>query len=122
MMNEYAAAYSRLKDVHKSAEGETYRKATPQAAEQFADIITAIVHCAGIHIEICGSWIWVTGNTYPHRDTLKNAGYMYSKSKKAWYHAGEGLKGKRRGRYSLNQIRKLHGSEEIDTEQLVYIS
>lgn len=124
MMNEYTEVFNRLKNIHKTTEGKTYesKKASTQTAEQFADIITKIIHCEGLHIEICGSWVWVTGNTYPHKDTLKAAGFTWSRSKKAWYNAGEPLQGKRRGRYSLNQIRQMHGSEEIETEKRTYIA
>ena len=119
MMSEYEKAFDRLKNVHATAEGQTYesKKASQQTAQQFADIITKIIFCEGLHIEICGTWIWVTGNTYQHRETLKAAGFTWSKSKKAWYNAGEPLQGKRRGRYSLNQIRRMHGSEEVETEK-----
>ena len=120
MMAEYETAFERLKNVHQTAEGKTYesKKASSQTAKQFADIITQIIHCNGLHIEICGTWVWVTGNTYPHRQTLKEAGFTWSKTKQAWYNAGEPLTGKRRGRYTLNQIRQMHGSEEVETEKV----
>jgi len=119
MIQEYETAFEKLKNIHTSAEGQTYesKKASQQTAQQFADIITKIIFCDGLHIEICGTWIWVTGNTYPHKETLKAAGFVWSKSKKAWYNAGEPLQGKRRGRYSLSQIRQMHGSEEVETEK-----
>ena len=115
MMQEYTTAYNRLKDVHANAAGETYKKATTQTAEQFADIITQIISCDGLQIEICGSWVWVTGNTYAHRETLKKAGFTWSKSKRAWYNAGEPMTGHRRGRYTMAQIRMMHGSEIVET-------
>lgn len=121
MMQEYTAAYNRLKDVHATKEGKTYKetrqeKKTTQSAEAFADIISAIIGLDGIKIEICGTWVWITGNTYPHRTTLAAAGFRWSKSKKAWYNAGEPLTGKKhRAHYSsMKAIRAAWGSEEID--------
>lgn len=117
MMQEYTVAYERYKNVHKSAEGKTYEKQTTQTAQEFADIITKIINCDGIVIEIIGSWVWVSGNTYPHRVTLHNAGFTWSKSKRAWYNAGEPLQGKRRGHYSMNGLRNLWGSEVVEATE-----
>ena len=41
---------------------------------------------AGLHLEICGTWLWVTGKTYPVRDTLKELGFRYSSNKLCWYY------------------------------------
>ena len=43
-------------------------KETP---EEFKKIINELVTLQGIEIEICGDWIWVTGNTYNCREQLK---------------------------------------------------
>lgn len=65
---EYEALFSRLKDTHKNAEGEFYtaRTATTETATEFMDIIEKLIHMEGIEIEVCGSWVWVTGDTRPH--------------------------------------------------------
>lgn len=62
---EYEALFSRLKDTHKNAEGEFYtaRTATTETATEFMDIIEKLIHMEGIEIEVCGSWVWVTGDT-----------------------------------------------------------
>jgi hypothetical protein len=38
-----------------------------------------------ISIEKCSHWLWVTGNTYPCRQRLREAGFRYSYKKRAWY-------------------------------------
>lgn len=119
MMQEYKIAFDRLKNIHTNSKGETYesKKASTETAEQFAEIIGAIIHLEGIKIEIIGTWVWVTGNTYEYRGIFKQAGFTWSKSKKAWYHAGEKLEGKRRGQYTMKQLRSKWGTEEIETEK-----
>lgn len=119
MMNEYKTAFDRLKNIHTNSKGETYesKKASTETAEQFAEIIKAIIHLDGIRIEIIGTWVWVTGNTYQYHNIFKQAGFTWSKSKKAWYYTGEENTGKRRGRYSMKQLRSKWGSEEIETEK-----
>ena len=38
-----------------------------------------------ISIEKCSHWLWVTGNTYPCRQLLREVGFRYSYKKHAWY-------------------------------------
>lgn len=117
MQNEYNAVFNRVKNIHATADGDTYEKETAETPEQFADIINKIIHFEGVTIEIIGSWIWTTGNTYEYKDVLKELHFMWSKSKKAWYYNGETDGRKRRGHYSLNKIREKYGSQEVETEK-----
>ena len=85
MMKLINAAYETLKDCAGSVEtaaadvkGRTYPEAVNEA-------LNAIIGLAGLDIEICGAWVWVGGNTYPHRATLKAAGFSVAGQKKRWY-------------------------------------
>lgn len=68
----------------------------------------------GIKIEICGSWIWVSGNTYANKHRLKDAEFKYSKNKGMWYwHNGTSYR--KRGReLSIDKIRACFGSKELE--------
>ena len=91
---EYEALFSRLKDTHKNAEGEFYtaRTATTETATEFMDIIEKLIHMEGIEIEVCGSWVWVTGDTRPHKEELKALSFRWSSNKSAWYFHRDGYK------------------------------
>jgi hypothetical protein len=56
------------------AENEKYRLA-----------LNAIICVSDINIELVGSTIWVTGNTYSCRATLKAAGFYITYKNIAWY-------------------------------------
>lgn len=43
---------------------------------EMKDVLFSFSDC-GIEIEICRLWIWVCGNTQPHRDVLKAPGYPF---------------------------------------------
>ena len=75
------------------------------------------MNMSGVELELCGSWLWATGNTYPYKDALKSAGYHWSKNKQAWYwhEAGYAKHGKKS--FTLDQIRDMHGSEKISAAQ-----
>lgn len=116
--NEYDEAFHRLQHQHSTTEasGSTESEAeAEEVPEEFRAVISRLVILAGINIEICGSWIWITGNTYPNREALKAAGCRYSKNKVAWYWHPAGEHSRSRKQLSLDEIRQLHGSEKINT-------
>lgn len=115
---EYDRLFARLKNTHKAADGTTYttKTETSEAANDFREIIERLIHINGINIEICGAWLWITGNTYEHRETLKALNFRFSKSKKTWYFHGDSYKKLSRKTFTLEQIRALYGSEEIIKE------
>lgn len=112
---EYDKLFATLKNVHRSASGETYtaKEETKETPEQFRNIIEKLIHLDGIEIEICGSWLWITGNTYPNRETLKKLRFKYSKNKNAWYYHEEGYTKHSKKSFTLEQIRDLWGSERV---------
>ena len=122
MMQEYEIAFNRCKNTHYNAAGETYEKETTETPEQFAEIINRIIHMAGVKIEIIGSWVWLSGNTMVYKEDIKAAGFWWSQSKKAWYYTGGEGHSKRRGRYSMKQLRNKWGTVEVDTEEQRKIS
>lgn len=115
---EYDRLFDRLKNVHKNAEGQTYTTTseTTETAEDFKDIVNRLIQFNGIHIEICGSWIWVTGCTIAYREQLKEMKFRWSKSKVAWYYRREDYRKTTKRTYTLEEIRDLYGSETIKAE------
>ena len=100
-----------------NAQGGEYHSQKQEIGKEFRDAIMTIIHCMGIEIEICGSWIWVTGNTIIHKEILKKAGYQFSSKKIAWYWHNEGYRKTTNKSYTLNDIRTFWGSEKIETEK-----
>ena len=109
---EYEKLFQILKN-RSGADQET--KYNTQEDENLREVLQQIINL-NVNIEICGSWIWVSGNTYPVKESLKAAGFKFSKNKKAWYwHAGEYT---RRGKkVSLDYIRTKYGSETVKKSQ-----
>jgi hypothetical protein len=72
--------------------------------------LNAIIGLAGLDIEICGAWVWVGGNTYQHRATLKAAGFSFAGQKKRWYFRPEDWRSTSHGTTSMDDIRQRYGS------------
>ena len=122
MMQEYEIAFNRCKNFHTSASGETYEKETAETAAQFADIINKVIHFTGVDIERIGSWVWLSGNTMIYKEEIKAAGFIWSRSKRAWYYTGEENHKKRRGHYSMEQLRSRFGTVKVDSEEQACIA
>ncbi len=90
-----------------------------QVSEELRERLNRIIRLPNIIIELIGSWIWITGNTFSVRDTLKAEGYTFSHPKAAWYwHKGDYFK-KSGVLLSMEQMRALWGHEKIESEALI---
>ena len=80
------------------------------------EIINKLVIVPGLRIEVCGTWIWIYGNSYPFRDYLKSIGCRWSKGKKLWYWTEAEYK---RGykHPSKGEIRVMYGSTIVKSEK-----
>lgn len=104
--------------TYKNAKGETYtKKEATETAEDFMQILEQLARFDGLKIEICGTWLWITGNTYPIKDELKKIGCKFSGNKKAWYFHKEPYKKRSKRKMTLDDIRNMYGSEEVETRQ-----
>lgn len=121
MMNEYRDAFNRLKNVHTSAAGDTYEKETTETPEQFADAINAVVNF-DIDIELVGSWIWLSGNTYLYKDEIKAAGYFWSSKHKKWYYNGDDKKSKKHSKLKYDDLKTIYGAEMIKKAKMPRIA
>ena len=116
--NEYDALFKILPE--KAKDGSTYHKPEgkeKERPEDFRNALAAVIRFTDIEIEICGDWIWLHGNTYGHKDEIKAAGYRFSANKKSWYWHDADYVSKSRKHYSMDEIRIMHGSEFVQTEQ-----
>jgi hypothetical protein len=62
----------------------------------------------GLEAELCGLWIWVSGDTRPQKDAIKELGFKWAPDKKLWFFAG--VPSFNRTRRTMDEIRNMHGS------------
>ena len=107
---EYDELHEVLKKAHNQQADEFHQ--TTETAEEFREIIEKLLRMHGLEVELCGSWLWIGGNTREHKDGLKTAGCRWSSNKKLWYwhHAEEGRRW-HKGSATMNQIRNKYGSQ-----------
>ena len=81
-------------------------------SEEYRCVIEKIIPLPGIKIEIVGNWLWVTGNTYPVRQQLKQAGLYFASKKQAWYFRSEEHR-TTGSKKTLDEIRQKYGSSSV---------
>ncbi|NVM65043.1 curved DNA-binding protein CbpA [Mucilaginibacter sp. SG538B] len=84
------------------------------SSEAYRKAIEQIIRLDGISIELVGYWIWVTGNTFLVRATLKGAGFFFASKKQAWYFRTAEYKVSQSSGKSLDEIRTKYGSELLN--------
>lgn len=112
MMKAVNAAYEFLKGFNESI---TLKDSVLNYGDDLFAAINAVINLPNVAIEVCGAWLWVSGETYPLRETLKNAGFKWSKPKKSWYFRPEDYRSFSKGSYSMDEIRAKYGSREIES-------
>lgn len=108
---EYERMFNILKDRHNSTADADHQ--TTETAAEFIEILEALRNCQGLDIELCGSWLWIGGNTFPNKDMLKAAGCKWSKSKSKWYWHHEERQTGRHKSMSMDWIRDRYGSQSV---------
>ena len=110
---EHDALFEQLKRQHNAHAYED--PATTETAEEFREILDVLL--PGLTVELCGSWLWISGETRQHKDALKAAGCRWSSSKTMWYwRHPEDARGHYRGKRSMNEIRSKYGSQVFDAD------
>lgn len=121
---EYTDLFNKYKDIHKDKEGKTYtaREHTQEQPQDFINVINALITLDGITLDICGSWLWITGETLKYKDLLKKLKCKYSSNKKAWYYTSEPYHKKNKHMYTLNEIKTMFGDETLSQKETIKIN
>ena len=93
-----------------------------ETAQEFMKIINQIIFFDGIKIELCGSWIWVSGNTKEYKEQFKALGFYWASKKKMWYWRNQEDATRSRGGFTMDEIREKYGSETYETKQRAKIT
>lgn len=120
MKAEFESLFNVVKNTHYNKDGDVYEAtgdyATTETAAEFMDIIEKLIFIEDIDLELCGSWLWISGNTKEYKDLLKELGCRYSANKKMWYYQKSGKRKWHKKAWTIDEIRTTYGSQLIDKE------
>ena len=110
--NEHDTIFEMLKAGYNATADADHQ--TTETAEEFRDILEVLMNLDGLEIELCGAWLWISGNTLAHKDALKAAGCGWSSNKKMWYWRHPENAGRyHKSKSTMTDIRAKYGSERI---------
>ncbi|MBQ8698748.1 MAG: molecular chaperone DnaJ [Schwartzia sp.] len=122
LRREYKKAASKIHPDHGGSEeqmaklNEEYKQkeALLGIDAELREAIEKIITLPNINIELCGTWVWVSGDTKASKDAIKAAGYRWAHKKMMWYYrkADDVSTGRGKGK-SMAYIRNKYGSEEL---------
>lgn len=101
-------------EEHRRGNWQGFYKTT-ETPEEFIEIVEKLSRIPGIEIELCGSWLWISGETMKNREDLKACGCRWSHPKKLWYwRHEENMCYKRTGKDTdIDEIRAKYGSQRM---------
>ena len=115
--NEYHELWNKLKNVHVNKDGETYTRETNETPEEFINLIHTLMSLEGIIIEVIGCFVWVSGETKPHKEILKMLKFRWHSKKLCWYLSPEDYERRSRRDYEMDEIRAMYGtSGEVNSD------
>jgi len=114
MQSMINAAYETLKGFS----GDLEEKPDVDIAAHIGSALFALSDLPGLEFEICGTWLWVTGDHKAHTQALKDAGLRHKYKSERWYLGDPGQR-KRRSRrpWSHSKIQNVHGSQNVNKSQ-----
>jgi len=109
---EYDRLFPRLKDIHQTKDGETFtaKQASNETADSFKELINDLMDMENVTIEIIGCFVWLTGNTKPYKEKLKELNFQWHSKKVAWYLKPDDYRIRSRKDYGLDEIRAMYGT------------
>ena len=111
MMQMVNQAYEAVRDYTGRTQTTTE---TINYGDDIANALNAILSAApDLHVEVCGSWVWVSGDTKPHKELLKENGFKWAMKKLMWFYRPEGERSYSRGTKSIDDIRSVYGSQRV---------
>ena len=72
-----------------------------------------------LELEMCGSWLWISGKTYDCKDKLKELGLRFSPNKRMWYFRPSGEESHSSKPVDMGWIRSKYGSDLVKADKKV---
>ena len=130
---EYDKLFKVLKDNHESKSTDKTANSTAYTQSEYSnmydrqndkvlrEILQKIINFDGIEIELVGSWLWVSGNTFKYKKELKELNFKWASQKKMWYWKSEAYHKKSKKSLSMEDIRSYYGSTKMYADSKILL-
>lgn len=115
LMKEVNNEYEQLLSGIHTVNGKNYsytREQTWQA--KFVETLKMFASINNIVVEMIGDWIWISGDTKPIKEKIKEIGFKFSGKKLAWYWKNYTYFKMTNKKFQLDELREIYGSRKIE--------
>ena len=113
MLQALKAEYSTLMSVLTESTPSVEAVQEKASVAETIKALQEINNYEGLHLELCGCWLWVTGKTYQVKDILKELGFRYSANKLSWYYRQDDHRSGNQKPVPFEFIKEKYGSKEV---------
>lgn len=112
--NQY---HETLSKFHKSTSIKDGKEHTYYYNNEMETLLAEMVYrllglkMVGVDVSLVGLWIWIEGDTKPHKNSLKGLGCRWHSKRTAWYFHSPKLRTKFNANISLDGIKAAYGAE-----------
>lgn len=100
------ANFEKINQFQSEDESERYNY-----GEELERVLSELSGLDGIIFEVIGNWVWISGDTRTHKDSLKAIGCKWASQKKQWFYRPEEHKSRgNRKEHTMDEIREMYGS------------
>jgi DnaJ-class molecular chaperone len=115
IMKQINAEYEQLLQDIKTPAGKNYSMDNETAwQEKFVQTLKLFASINGIFVEMIGNWIWISGETKPIKEKIKELGFKFSGKKLAWYWKNYTYFKLTNKKFQLDELRDIYGSRQIE--------
>jgi hypothetical protein len=105
--------HAKLKSVNGSQSGEHTYNYNQKIEQDIIDKINELLLLSDVIVDLIGTWIWVRGETKPHREKLKELGCFWHAGRKVWYWKPKGFGRSRSNPGSLDSLALKYGCTQF---------
>ena len=115
IMKQINAEYEMMLQEIKTPSGKNYSMNNETAwQEKFVETLKLFASINGIFVEMIGNWIWISGETKPIKEKIKELGFKFSGKKLAWYWKNYTYFKLTNKKFQLDELRDIYGSRQIE--------
>lgn len=115
-MKELNNLYEKYVHLFKTGKTQAHQESNCQDAMDIMEMVDKLIHYQNIKIEVCGIYIWISGDTKPIKDLIKSLNFKWASGKKEWYWKPVWYFSKNRSEWSKDQIRNTYGSKTVNNK------
>lgn len=115
IMQEINNEYEQLLDAINNERGWHFTMENENIWQsKLVEMLKSFASINDVLVESIGDWIWISGETKPIKEKLKELGFKWAGKKVAWYWKNYRYFKKTNKKFELDELREMFGSEKFE--------